>query len=139
VAYRYVLNDPTSWLDEFATLCFAWITLLGAAVVQRDDAHMSIDIFALRMPRAVQVALFWLRFALTVALLVLLAWLGLDLALRMSFIDYPAMGISRSYLFAVLPTCAPLILYYLLRSTAQSVRRIQNGGPVFISHEDVSE
>jgi TRAP-type C4-dicarboxylate transport system permease small subunit len=135
VIYRYVLNDPTSWLDEFATLCFAWMTLLGAAVVQCNDAHMSIEVFAVRMPRALQVALFWLRNALVAVLLVMLFWLGLDLTLRMSFIEYSAMGISRGFLFATLPVCAPLMLWYLVRGTLASRRRIRDGGPVFPAHE----
>jgi TRAP-type C4-dicarboxylate transport system permease small subunit len=131
VIYRYVLDDPTSWLDEFATLCFAWMTLLGAAAVQRTDAHMSIEIFAVRMPRALQVVLWWLRIAVMAVLLVLLFWLGLELTLRMSFIEYPAMGISRGFLFATLPVCAPLILYYVVRTAIAGARRIREGGPVF--------
>ena len=139
VVYRYLLNDPTSWLDEFATLCFGWMTLLGAAVVQRSDAHMSIDIFVLRMPRPMQVGIYWLRFAICAGLLVLLFWLGLDLAMRMSFVDYPAMGISRSYLFAILPAGAPLILYYLVWCAIEGRRRIRAGGPVFMPPHEAAE
>lgn len=133
VVYRYLLNDPTTWLDEFATLCFAWMTMLGAAVVQRSDAHMSIEFFAQRMPRRLQVVLYWLRMVLVAGLLVLLFWLGLDLTLRMSFIDYSAMGISRGFLFATLPVCTPLILYYVGRSALAGHRRMRDGGPVYAS------
>jgi TRAP-type C4-dicarboxylate transport system permease small subunit len=75
--------------------------------------------------------LWWLRIAVMAVLLVLLFWLGLELTLRMSFIEYPAMGISRGFLFATLPVCAPLILYYVVRTAIGGARRIREGGPVF--------
>ena len=38
VFYRYVLDDPVSWLDEFAVFMFAWIIMLGAAMVTMADS-----------------------------------------------------------------------------------------------------
>src|SRR4051812_34197874 len=40
---RFVLSAPLPWPEEFAVLLFAWITFLGAAAVQYDDSHLSID------------------------------------------------------------------------------------------------
>ena len=122
VVLRYVFESPSSWLDEFAVLAFAWMTLLGAAVVQRTDSHMSIDFVAKRLPRPGQLALFALRlFAAAVALAVLF-WQGLQLTLQMSFVEYPAMEISRGFLFAVLPVCVPLIAFYLIVSALRTLR-----------------
>ncbi|HEX2114643.1 MAG TPA: TRAP transporter small permease subunit, partial [Alphaproteobacteria bacterium] len=50
VIFRYVLNDPVSWLDEFAVLAFAWMIMIGAGVVQRTDSHMTIDSFVRPLP-----------------------------------------------------------------------------------------
>jgi len=39
---------------------------------------------------------------------------GIELTSRMASIDYPAMGISRGFLYAALPTTIPLFAYYLV-------------------------
>ena len=44
IFYRYVLNRPLSWSDETIRFAFVWFTLLGAAVVFRDNAHIRIDV-----------------------------------------------------------------------------------------------
>ncbi len=43
VFMRYVFGAPFAWAEEFAVLVFAWLIFLGAAHVQRDDSHLSID------------------------------------------------------------------------------------------------
>lgn len=131
VVLRYVFDSPSSWLDEFAVLAFAWMTLLGAAVVQRTDSHMSIDIAAKRLPRPGQLALFALRLFAAVVALGVLFWQGLQLTLQMSFIEYPAMGISRGFLFAILPVCAPFIALYLGLSAVRTIRDARAGRPIF--------
>jgi len=134
VLLRYVFQDPSSWLDEFAVLIFAWMTLLGAAIVQRTDSHMSIDFLAKRLPRPGQIALYALRFFAVAVALGVLFWQGLQLTLQMSFVEYPAMGISRSFLFAILPVCTPLIALYLVLSAARKIRDARAGRPVFDGH-----
>jgi TRAP-type C4-dicarboxylate transport system permease small subunit len=131
VVFRFVLQDPVAWLDEFAGLIFAWMTLVGAAVVQRNDSHMSVDIFARLLPAPAQALLFGLRLVAMLAVLALLFWQGLALTQRMSFIEYPAMEISRGYLYAILPVCVPLIVFYLVLTAWRGIQTIRRGEPVF--------
>jgi TRAP-type C4-dicarboxylate transport system permease small subunit len=127
VVFRYVLNDPTVWLDEFAVLAFAWMTFLGAALVQRTDSHMAIDTFIGMLPARAQAVVFAVRALAIGFVLAVLFWQGLLLTTRMSFIDYPAMDISRGWLFVTLPVGAALIAYYLARTTWDGLRRIKAG------------
>jgi TRAP-type C4-dicarboxylate transport system permease small subunit len=138
VVYRYLLNDPVAWLDEFAVLAFAWMTFLGAALVQRTDTHMTIDTFAVLLPARVQAVVYGLRVLAMAFVLGILAWQGWILTRRMSFIEYPAMEISRGWLFATLPVGAPLILYYLARTARSDLRRIATGKRVFDKPADAS-
>lgn len=135
VIYRYVLNDPISWIDEFATLVFGWVTLLGAAVAQRTDSHMAITLLARQLPARGQAVLFALRVAAIAAVLAVLFWQGWLQYDRMSFIEFPAMEISRGWLYALLPVGAPLIGYYLVRSALQGWAVIRAGGRVFDAPE----
>jgi TRAP-type C4-dicarboxylate transport system permease small subunit len=137
VVYRYLLNDPVSWLDEFAVLCFAWIIMLGAAVVQADDAHMQIDSFMRPLSRHWQAAFYAFRFVTIAAVLVILIWYGWFLTDRMWFIEFPAMEISRGWLFAILPVCMPFVLYFLVRNAIRAYAVYRAGGNVFdTTHPD---
>lgn len=125
VFFRYVLDAPIAWAEEFAVLVFAWVIFLGSARVQRTDSHISIDTLRrLAGPRAGR----WLD-ALRLAALgfvgVVLIWQGAGLASRTVFLRYPAMEISRAWLYASVPVCFAIGLVYVLRSA----RRVARGEP----------
>jgi TRAP-type C4-dicarboxylate transport system permease small subunit len=46
----------------------------------------------------------------------------------MSFVEYPAMGVSRAFLFAILPVCTPLVLLYAMRSARRRIRAVLASG-----------
>ena len=131
VVFRFVLQDPVAWLDEFAGLIFAWMTLIGAASVQRNDSHMSVDVFARLMPVPAQTLLFALRILAMLGVLALLFWQGIALTARMSFIEYPAMEISRGFLYAILPVCVPVIALYVVVTAWRGFQIARRGEPVF--------
>src|SRR5512141_582919 len=45
VLFRYVLSYSLSWSSELATYMFAWLTLLGMAIAQRERAHIDVQFF----------------------------------------------------------------------------------------------
>jgi TRAP-type C4-dicarboxylate transport system permease small subunit len=123
VVFRYVLNSPSSWLDEFAVLVFAWMIFLGAAIAQRGDTHIAMSTLVRLLPAPAQRAAYLLRTALMAVILVVLLWEGVQLTLRLGSVEYPAMGISRGFLYIAIPVTAPLFLYYLGRSLRERWRR----------------
>ena len=46
---RYVLQNPSSWSEELVSYLFAWMALLGAAIVVGERGHMNIPILVDRM------------------------------------------------------------------------------------------
>ncbi|NCC12130.1 MAG: TRAP transporter small permease [Spirochaetia bacterium] len=50
VFFRYALNSPLAWSEEFARFTFVWLVFISSAVVTRDDSHMSMNFFVLLMP-----------------------------------------------------------------------------------------
>lgn len=42
VIMRYVFNNSLSWTEEFATLCFMWLTWIGASNGVKRNAHIRI-------------------------------------------------------------------------------------------------
>lgn len=55
VVFRYFFNSPLAWSEELARYVFIWLVYISAAVVLRDDSHMSMDFFATRMPKKYRV------------------------------------------------------------------------------------
>ena len=43
VISRYIFASPFMWSEEVQTLCFTWITFLGAGAAFRFGAHVSIE------------------------------------------------------------------------------------------------
>ena len=71
-----------------------------------------MDTLVQALPDRPRLALYLLRCAAMLAVLGLLFAKGIELTSRMASIDYPAMGISRGFLYAALPTtipCSPTI------------------------------
>ena len=118
---RYVLNAPFSWPEEFAVLLFGWMILLGAAVVQRRDGHISIDVLRRRVGANGGRWLDGIRWLTIGFASIVLIWQGIGLAERTVALRYPAMGISRAFLYGAVPFCFGLLLINLVRSIRSPV------------------
>ncbi len=114
VVFRYVLNSPLAWSEELASLLFAWLTFIGAYVGIRSRSHIRIDTLVLVLPRAVQRWLERLADLGVLVLLLLLAWQGFRLTAATWSLEFPAMEISRGYLYASLPLAACLMIAALI-------------------------
>lgn len=44
IVFRFILHLPIHWTEEISMLLFIWIVFLGAAVVQKRQGHVSIQI-----------------------------------------------------------------------------------------------
>jgi TRAP-type C4-dicarboxylate transport system permease small subunit len=113
---RYVLNAPLTWPEELAVLLFAWMIFLGAALVQGSDSHIAIDTLRRRAGARVGRALDLARHAAIGFCAVVLIWQGIGLAGRTVQLTYPAMGISRAFLYGAVPVCFALLLLNVVRS-----------------------
>lgn len=123
VFMRYVLGAPISWAEEFAVLVFAWLIFLGAAYVQRDDSHLSIDsLRRLASPR-LALALDVTRLAVIAACSLVVIWQGIALSLQTLPLEYPAMGVSRSWLYASAPVGFAIGLVYVFVTLRAHLRR----------------
>lgn len=54
VIMRYVFDDPTTWINETASILVVWGILFGLSVALRDNHHISVDIFYAMLPRRMQ-------------------------------------------------------------------------------------
>jgi TRAP-type C4-dicarboxylate transport system permease small subunit len=112
---RYVLDAPLPWPEELAVLTFGWMIFLGAALVQGSDSHISIDTLRRRAGPRTGRALDLVRHVAIGIAAVVLVWQGIGLASRTVRLIYPAMGISRAFLYGAVPVCFALLLVNLAR------------------------
>ena len=61
VISRYVFNRSLVWSEELVRFLVGWMCMVGSAVSNFDDDHMTINIITEKFPRPVQFALYTLR------------------------------------------------------------------------------
>lgn len=82
VVARYVLGTPIQWTEEMSGFLLIWIVFLGAIACEARDGHLTIDAVTMLMPEG---AIRWLNVVMglaSVALLIAMAWLGYELAVK---------------------------------------------------------
>lgn len=122
VVLRYVLNSPVTWSEELASLLFAWITFVGAFVGFRSRSHIAIDTLVVFLPPAVRRGIGRMVDAVVLGVLGLFVWQGVRLCVTTWGLEFPAMEISRGYLYLSLPLGAALMIVALVEQW-RDVRR----------------
>ncbi len=115
VLCRFILNTPLVWSDELASLLFAWLTFVGAYVGSRSRSHIAIDTLVIFLPQTVRRGLARIVDAGVLLLLANFVWQGFRLTVTTWSLEYPAMEISRGYLYLSLPLGACLMLVAILQ------------------------
>ncbi len=126
VVFRFVLNMPLSWSDELASLLFAWTTFVGAYVASRSRSHIAIDTLVIFLPPTVRRGLATCVDVCVLLLLALFVWQGAKLAMTTWSLEFPAMEISRGYLYLAFPIGAGLMAVGMI----QRWRRLDPGASV---------
>jgi len=114
VVLRYVLNNPVTWSEELASLLFAWITFVGAFVGFRAHSHIAIDTLVVFLPKQVRQGIGRCVDVVVLLVLGLFVWQGVRLCLTTWGLEFPAMEISRGYLYLSLPVGASLMIVAIL-------------------------
>jgi TRAP-type transport system small permease protein len=124
VIFRYVLNRPLAWTEELASLLFAWVTFVGAFVGFRSRSHIAIDTLAVFLPGAARRAIQRVADVIVLCVLGLFVWQGTRLCLTTWGLEFPAMEISRGYLYLSLPLGATLMIVAMVEHWRDSRRAL---------------
>ena len=124
VVFRYVFSRPIYWADEFAVLVFAWMIFTGTVVATNYNEHLSVDTFIRMLPKRIQLVLTIATNTAILLVIVLLFIEGIVLTKKTVGLNYPAMEISRGFLYISIPITAPLMGIYLLRTIIRDILRL---------------
>lgn len=117
VISRYLVGRSSSFTEEFARFALIWLSILGAAYLNGQRAHLSIDFWMKKLPlaqqrkRKVVIESMMLLFALVIMVIGggNLVYLTLSLGQKSSVLDVP-LGL----VYAIVPFSGLLIIFYSL-------------------------
>jgi TRAP-type C4-dicarboxylate transport system permease small subunit len=110
VVFRYALKEPIVWSEEFTTLCYQWLSYLGAALAVRYRAHYGVD-FVVRFlgPRSKRL-LEWLEHIVVWLLALFMMVYGWRIVESSAMQMYPTLPFSVGTGYLVLPITGVLFL-----------------------------
>lgn len=103
VIARFVLHAPLVWTDEFASILFLWLAMLGAVVALRRGEHMRMTALVGRLEPGSRAVVEAVALTASLAFLALIAWPSWEYAADEAAITTPALGISNAWRAAALP------------------------------------
>lgn len=116
VVMRYVFNAPLQWTEEVSGLLMIWIVMFGAIAAERDNQHLTIPLLPDALPRRLGAALNMVVAAVSIGILVYMAWLAWELAQRAQYKLTQILQISWFWIdLAVTVGCGVMAVYSLFR------------------------
>ncbi len=114
VIFRYVLNLPLFWTEEFARYCLVWASLLGAAVAMKRGQHLAVTIFMDRMPPGVHRVLSIIARLSVILILAVIVVGGIQLVLVTRAQISPALRVPMSLPYLAVPVGAAIMLFHAI-------------------------
>ena len=128
IFYRYVLNSSLSWSDEAIRFAFVWFTLLGAAVVFRDNAHIRIDFFLAKMPAPMRSFVGKGERIMIVGLYIFFMVAGMVWVFSTQGTQMSSMRLPLNWFFYfALPATSAAALYFALFNKSENSQSENNG------------
>jgi TRAP-type transport system small permease protein len=97
VFHRFALNSSLSWSEEAQIFGHIWIVFLGIPIAYRRGAHLYIETFIDKLPRAPRAAFNLLIEFTWAAFAVSLMWLGWMVARIAHLQESPGLELPMSY------------------------------------------
>lgn len=119
VIARYFLHRPLIWADELASTLFVWLSVLGAVLAMRRNAHMRLTTFIGRAGPVRRQQIETTVLLVIAAFVLLIAWPAIEYAIDEAIVRTPGLDISNSWRASAVAAGAILIaVFSLLRLAA---------------------
>lgn len=119
VFMRYFWNQPIQWTEEMSGFLMIWVVMLGAVVAERDRAHLTIPFVVDGLRKKLRTAVSVIISLISIALLLYMAQLGYDLAVKTEFKVTQILKISWYWIDIAVPIgaigTAAFTLYWLIK------------------------
>jgi TRAP-type C4-dicarboxylate transport system permease small subunit len=112
VLFRYILNDPLTWSEEFVVTLFVWSVMLGVPSALRARMHIRIDALILRLNTAARRVAGVLAFSAGGVILVAAIYAGWQHTQGVWSSQTPMLGYSMGWIFISMPIGFALTLFH---------------------------
>jgi TRAP-type transport system small permease protein len=110
VVFRYAVKEPIVWSEEFTTLCYQWLSYLGAALAVRYRAHYGVDFVVRFLGPRWKTWLEWLEHAVVWSLGAFMMVYGWRIVESSALQMYPTLPFSVGTGYLVLPIAGALFI-----------------------------
>jgi TRAP-type C4-dicarboxylate transport system permease small subunit len=112
VVFRYIIGNALSWPEEVAGITFVWFTLLGIALVMREDEHIAFDSLKRHSsPWVVKIIMIFSQLIIALYALFMIYY-GYAYASMFTFEKTPAARINLLWLNLAVPLSGILLFFY---------------------------
>ena len=110
VIFRYAVKLPIVWSEEFTTLCYQWLSFLGAALAVRYRAHFGVDFFVRFLGAGSKTPLACLEHAVVWLLALFMIVYGARIVESSALQMYPTLPFSVGTGYLILPISGLLFI-----------------------------
>lgn len=126
VITRYVLNDPSTWVEELCLALFVWMTFMGSSALMRTDELVRIDLLVHKLPVTIQrIADQFFRPILLIVTVVFIVYLGSKLVPMSQVRFTPALKISYMYIYAAVPISGVFMIYHQVVHLINAIKSLR--------------
>ncbi len=127
VLFRYFLNYPLRWGEEFITSLFVWTVFIGSAYAHRTKSHMSVDILVKMFPEKLQKTISLLIQILELLILIMLTVISAQFCYHLVYnrqgklfiVETEMLRIPKVYTAAAVPLGFGLSTYHAAKFLLQ--------------------
>jgi TRAP-type C4-dicarboxylate transport system permease small subunit len=117
VFMRYVIGSPVTFTEELSRFLLIWLGLLAASYAYRQRMHLALDLLVLKLKGKQRNVLNIIIHSLVALFsLLVLVYGGIQLVYLTWILDQhsPALGVSMSFVYLVLPVSGTAIVIYAI-------------------------
>jgi TRAP-type C4-dicarboxylate transport system permease small subunit len=127
VLFRYALNLPLGWSEEFVMFLFQWCAFLGAALAVKYGQHFHLDLLTRHFPESGKKLASWLAGLCVFLTGYVMVHTGLQM-MQMNYSQtYPILGFSVAYGYLAIPVSGAFILLYQIKQVLTQLKAFSRG------------
>jgi len=129
ITARYIFGTGLSWSEELARYLMVWVVYIGAAVVYRDNSHISVTVLEEIFGPLARRVLGIIQKLISAVFMGLVGWWSLAMLEFAALQTSPNMLIPMNYVYMVFPISSVLIVMRLLLLIAEDLSSPLDKGP----------
>ncbi len=127
VLWRYVLDNPLSWIEQVSNMIFIWVVFIGSAVLYRQNLHIGVDMFLDMLSEKNRAIWKWVIELGNLFFIVVLFVCSLKLTIDVLPNTAGALDISPAYYYASAPIACLMMMLYFLEKVVDPAKRVPFG------------